>query len=221
MVNVAASRAQYRCDGCGRDLSEFSLGRPCPCGAIRRRRTDADGAVFRRPLTVESPRWDPFKDWSVKYLQFTWNVMQLRWLYAPGSGADAAEVRRIVERTFASCSNLAEWLSSGPEPVSVTPGDVAQFVKTEPLSVSAALTTARSSATSRIIAVGFAEQPRYWIEYQQPGAKPLRYDALDLAEQCLRAWHAFLTERAVELPTWQDSSRTRATASDPSGPTAG
>jgi hypothetical protein len=200
-----AAGAQYRCDSCGRDLSGFSLGVPCLCGSTRRRRIDAVDAVFRRPAAAESPGWDPFKDWTVKYLQFSWNVTQLRRLYEPGSGAEALEVRRIVEATLTSCWNLAEWLSSGPEPVTITPGEIARFIKTEPVSVCTAFAAADSTgaATARIVPVGFASQPQFWVEYRQPGQRSVRYDALDLAERCLVAWRMFLKERKVALPTWK------------------
>jgi hypothetical protein len=199
--------AQYRCDRCGRDLSGMNLRIPCVCGAVARRRVDSIGAMYRRPLAAQSPPWDPFKDWSVKYLQFTWNVVQLRRLYARRSGADAAEVRGIVEATFATCAQLADWLSSGPEPVTVTPGQVAQLIRTEPLSVCIALTAADdAAATSRIVTGTLGGDLRFWVEYRRPGARPTRHDALDLAEQCLRSWRRFLIERDVTLPSWESSS---------------
>lgn len=200
------ARAQYRCDRCGRDLSGISLRIPCLCGGIARRRVDSTGAMYRRPLAAQSPPWDPFKDWSVKYLQFTWNVVQLRRLYARRSGAEAAEVRGIIEVTFASCSQLADWLSSGPEPVTVTPGDVAQLIRTEPLSVCTALRALDDvAATSRIVTGTLGGELRFWVEHRRPGAKATRHDALDLAEQCLRSWQTFLTERGVTLPSWERS----------------
>jgi hypothetical protein len=203
-MNGARPGAQYLCDDCGRDLSDLKLGVRCLCGSTRRRRIDAHGAVFRRPAAADSPRWDPLKDWTVKYLQFTWNVTQLRRLYDPASGADPAEVRRVVEASFAACNGLAEWLSSGPEPATVTPGEIAQFISTEPLSIAAALNKSDGpdAPSSRIVAVAFAP-PQFWVEYRRPGADSTRYDALDLAERCLVAWRRFLTNRAVALPTWQ------------------
>jgi hypothetical protein len=204
VVSVTSSGAQYRCDGCGRDLSGVRLGVACPCGVTARRRVDAIGAVYRRPLTPQAPPWDPFKDWSVKYLQFTWNVVQLRRLYAAGRAADPTEVRGIVEAAFASCSGLAEWLTYSPEPVSVTPGDVAQLIRAEPLCIGGALAAAPApgATSSRIVTGTLGGELRFWIEYRRPGARATRYDALDLAEQCLNTWRGFLTQRGVALPSW-------------------
>jgi hypothetical protein len=196
-----ADGARYLCNDCGRDLTGVGLVVACRCGSAARRRIDAGDASYRRPATGEAPRWNPLKDWTAKYLQFTWNVSQLRRLYAPGSGADAVEVRRIVDMSFASGLSLGEWLTAGPEPVTVTPGDVARLVGAEPLSVCVALGRADEPA-ARIIPVGFVRPPHFWVEYRRPNSRPVRFDALDLAERCLQAWQTFLTIRGVELPAW-------------------
>jgi hypothetical protein len=194
--------ARFVCDDCGRDVSGVPPSMPCSCGGTSRRRVDATDA-FQRPATPDSPRWDPLKDWTAKYLQLTWNVGQLRRLYAPDSGAQADEVRRIVDMTFASCVGLGDWLTSGPEPVTVTPGDVARLVAAEPLSICATLVNGSDINSARIVAVGFVRPPHYWLEYRRPNARPVRYDALDLADRCLLTWQTFLTARSVKLPTWQ------------------
>jgi hypothetical protein len=200
-----AGIAHYLCNDCGRDLSGVSRPTACLCGSTSRRRVDPTDA-FRRPSTPEAPRWNPLKDWTAKYLQFTWNVNQLRRLYAPGSGADQGEVRRIVETAFTSAVSLGDWLTAGPEPVTVTPGDVERFVMTEPLSIASAFDhpDGPEAETSRLVAVGFVRPPHFWVEYRRPNARPVRYDALDLAARCLQAWQSFLTARGVSLPTWLD-----------------
>lgn len=200
--------AHYLCSDCGRDLSGVRMSTACLCGAHSRRRIDVGGAAYRRPLTAQSPPWDPLKDWTVKYLQFTWNVSQLRLMYEGGSAAEAAAVRCIVDSTFASCVSLAEWLTFGAEPASVSPGDLDRFLAAEPLSVCVAL-AARSDPdepTSRVVPVAFASRHQYWVEYRRPRAKTVRYDALGLAEQCLLAWRSFLLARGVKLPNWQAGS---------------
>jgi hypothetical protein len=203
-MSRAGVEARYLCDSCGRDLTGVGFAVPCLCGNSYRRRVDLDGAVFRRPDSADSPPWDPFKDWTVKYLQFTWNVTQLRRLYTPGSGAAASEVRTVAEHVFSSCSELAAWLGSGPEPVCVTPGDVTRLVAVEPLAIGLAFGPgpAPAGGHSRLLAASFGSQPRFWVQYERPGRKAQRYDALDLAERCLRAWLAFFRDRPVVLPTW-------------------
>jgi hypothetical protein len=199
-----AGDARYLCDDCGRDLSDVSLSAPCACGGVTRRRLDGGDAAYRRPATADAPPWDPFKDWSAKYLQLLWNVQQLRRLYAPGSGADADEVRRIVETSLAAAVGLGDWLTSGPEPVSVTPGDVARLLAAEPLSICASFAARDPATRARVRPVGFSRPPHYWVEQRRAYDKPVRYDALDLLERCLRAWQNFLTGRGVPLPTWLD-----------------
>jgi hypothetical protein len=54
-----------------------------------------------------------------------------------------------------------------------------------------------------LVPVAFARPPRYWVEHRRPGANPVRFDALDLLEHCLRAWQAFLSARRVQLPSWE------------------
>jgi hypothetical protein len=197
-----AGSARYLCDQCGRDLSGVSLSAACVCGATTRRRVDADAAVYRRPATDDAPPWDPLKDWTAKYLQFVWNVQQLRRLYAPGATADADEVRRIVETSLTAAVGLGDWLASGPEPVSVLPGDIARLVAAEPLSICAAFASPDPAARPQVLPVAFSKPPHFWVEHRRPHDKPIRYDALDLLERCLRTWQNFLAERGVALPSW-------------------
>jgi hypothetical protein len=198
-----AERARYLCDRCGRDLSGVSLTAACVCGAVTRRRVDSADAVYRRPVTDNGPQWDRLKDWTAKYLQLLWNVQQLRRMYPPGVSVDPDEVRRIVETSLTAVVGLADWLTSGPEPASVLPGDVARLMAAEPLSICVAFASADPEARPRVLRVAFSDPPHYWVEHRRPYDKPVRYDALDLLERCLRAWQNFLTARGVTLPTWQ------------------
>jgi hypothetical protein len=201
---MSRAGARYLCDQCGRDLSGVSMSAACVCGSVTRRRVDGGDAVYRRPLTSDAPSWDPLKDWTARYLQLVWNVQQLRRLYTPGSDAEADEVRRIVETSLTAAVRLGDWLTSGPEPASVTPGDIARLIAGEPLSICAGFTATSPSATSQVLPVAFSRPPHFWVEHRKPNDKPVRYDALDLLERCLRTWQNFLGARGVELPTWQD-----------------
>jgi hypothetical protein len=196
--------ARYLCDRCGRDLSDRGLSTPCLCGGLARRRVDGADAVYRRPETADPPRWDPLKDWTAKYLQLVWTVQQLRLLYAPDSDATPDEVRGIVESSVRAVASLGEWLLSGPEPAAVTPGDVERALASEPLSVCAAFGAGEVDVTTQLLPIAFSAPPRLWVEHRRPNARPVRYDALDLLDRCLRTWQAFLKERGVQLPSWQD-----------------
>jgi hypothetical protein len=164
---------------------------------------DSEDAVYRRPATEDAPPWDPLKDWTAKYLQLLWNVQQLRRLYAPGATADADEVRSIVETSLTAAVALGDWLTSAPEPVSVLPGDIARLIAAEPLSICAAFASPDAAARPRVLPVAFSDPPHFWVEHRRPSEKPVRYDALDLLERCLREWQNFLTARGVSLPSWQ------------------
>lgn len=194
-------RTRYVCDECGRELPPETGTAPCPCGGRTRRRVDPTDA-FARPAGADEPKWDPLKDWAAKYLQFTWNVGQLRLLSATGSGASADDVRRIVHTTFAAAADLGDWLTAGPEPASVSPGDVERLVLREPLVVGTALVRESPLRAAVLVPVGFATPPRFWVEYRRPQAKPVRYEALDLAQRCLVTWQSFLGARGVSLPSW-------------------
>jgi hypothetical protein len=204
-------RARYVCDRCGRDLGPRRLSSRCLCGdAVWRRIDPAD--TFGRPATADTPGWDPLKDWAAKYLQFTWNIAALRRLGDADSAADAGEVRRAIEATFRAARELADWLTAGPEPATVTPGDLDRFTAEEPLSVAVALGAAGEAGdrvdgpdrtgSAHLVPVGFARPPRFWVEHRAPAARPVRYDALDLAQRCLFAWQRFLRTRGVQLPSW-------------------
>jgi hypothetical protein len=203
-VTVSGDVAHYLCNDCGRDLSGVHIATPCLCGSYSRRRIDVEGAAYRRPPTAQAPPWDPLKDWTVKYLQFTWNVQQLRLMNRDGSVAEPDQARRIVDSTFASCVSLGEWLTFGAEPASVSSGDISRLMGVEPLAVCLALTAPDDAdrATARVVPVAFASRHQYWVEYRRPDAKTVRYDALGLAEECLLAWQSFLTAREVDLPSW-------------------
>ena len=195
------TRPRYVCGACGRDLSDRPPAQRCICGSSDRRRVDpAD--MYARPASPGAPAWNPLKLWATKYLQLTWNIGQLRRLSARDSAAQAEEIRGIVQTTFTAATDLGDWLTAGPEPVSVTPGDVSRLVSGPPLSVASALARPTSAAEARLVAVGFARPPRFWVELRRPGEKPVRYDALDLAERCLITWQTFLTARGVALPAW-------------------
>jgi hypothetical protein len=198
-----AGGARYLCDECGRDLSGVNLSAACVCGALTRRRVDGDQVVYRRPPTDDAPQWDRLKDWTAKYLQLVWNLQQLRRLYAPGASADPGQVRRIVETSLTAAARLGDWLASGPEPVSVLPGDVDRLLAAEPLSICTAFASPDPSARPVVLPVAFSRPPHFWVEHRKGSDKPVRYDALDLLERCLRAWQNFLTERGVSLPIWQ------------------
>jgi hypothetical protein len=188
---------QYVCADCGRDATGRIPTLPCLCGSTYRLR--ADPADSYRVVTERALPWfDPFKDWTVKYLQLTWNVNQLRRLYAAGTDGPAA-VLRAARMSFVSCVELGDWLVAGPEPHSVTPGEVTRLLAGSPLDVAAALA---SGGPATLSAVAFSRPARAWADYRRPGAKPVRYDALDLAERCLASWRAFLSARGVSLPSW-------------------
>ena len=201
-MTTAEGGARYVCADCGRDRSGFDPATPCDCGSRLRRRVGTLD-VYGRPVTADTPRWDPLKDWTAKYLQLAWNVGNLRRLSTGDSTADADEVRTFVEMSLASAVRLGEWLTSGPEPASVSPGDVARLLDEEPLAVCAALATPDGPRNARLLPVAFVHPPRFWVEYRRPHAKPVRYDALDLAERSLRTWQTFLSLRRVPLPSWQ------------------
>lgn len=198
--------ARYRCADCGRDLSGTALAVPCLCGSTYRLRIDSDETLYRMPDRPGLPRFDPFKDWEIKYLQLSWNVSQLAHAYRSGIGFDAGDVRRIVEMAFASCADLGGWLVSGPEPHTVTPGDIDRFMQSDPVRLCKVPRDQRSATDGesiRLVPVAFAPTPRFWVEHTRPGNKPMRFDSLDLAERWLDAWTQFLAGYGVAVPTWE------------------
>ena len=192
---------QYSCADCGRDASLRAPSTPCLCGSTARLRADPEDS-YRLVSDRALPWFDPFKDWTVKYLQFTWNVQQLRHAYTVDDGGTAERLCKSALITFTSCAELADWLVAGPEPVSVTPGALARLFATEPLSVTRALKPEGGGA-ARLVPVAFSRPPHAWVDYRRPEAKPVRYDALDLAERCLDAWHQYLHGCGVAVPSWE------------------
>ena len=174
------------------------------CGHTLRVRIDVKTESYALPGRT-SLRYDALKNWTVKYLQFTWNLARLRSVYAP-SRTTPDVLHSAIELTFASCHSLGAWLTAGPEPQSVTAGDVARLFEVAPLEVCKALATCTNTgARARIEVVHLGHAARGWVEFAQPGKRAVRYDALDLADRCLAAWNCFLRDRDVALPSWTDS----------------
>jgi hypothetical protein len=178
----------------------------CLCGCTYRERIDTAETLYRMPEHANLPQFDPFKDWRIKSLQVSWNIAELERAYRSDAPLDPEQVRRTVEMTLASCLDLADWLISGPEPHAVTAGEIERLLRADPLRVCVALHAHAAPDDSigsvRLVPVAFAPTPRYWVHYTRPGAKPVRYDALDLAERCRAAWRDFLAGYGVVLPSW-------------------
>lgn len=192
---------QYSCAECGRDASLRAPTTPCLCGGTARLRADP-GDSYRIVSDRIFPWYDPFKDWTVKYLQFTWNLQQLRHAYVSDPGLEPAALCTTARVTFISCAEVADWLVAGPEPVSVTPGALTRLFAIEPLSIARAFTSS-GDALARLVPVAFSRPTHAWVDFRRPGTKPVRYDALDLAERCLDTWRRFLRGRSVAVPSWE------------------
>jgi hypothetical protein len=190
--------ARYVCLSCGRDRTEHAAAAPCDCGSRSRIRIDAVPEAFALP-GQSNLRYDSSKDWTVKYLQLAWNVRQMRSQYSE-QHIDPERLQHAVDLTLTTCWDLADWLTSGPEPASVTPSDINRLAYEDPLRVCRAYVTRGGSA--RLVPIDIGGSGRAWIEYEPIPGKPTRYDALDLAERCLAAWTYFLTSRGVPLPSW-------------------
>jgi hypothetical protein len=115
-----------------------------------------------------------------------------------------ADVHAIAVTSIEAVRSLGDWLVSGPEPAGITPGEVERVLAADPLALCTTFGAAAPAPNSQLVPVAFSDPPRFWIEHQRPDVKPVRYDALDLLDRCLRTWQSFLKERGVRLPTWQD-----------------
>jgi hypothetical protein len=102
---------------------------------------------------------------------------------------------------------LADWLTAGPEPHTVTAADLERLLRADPLRVAADFCGRGAGAGAvRLVPVAFAPTTRFWVEHAPPGAKPARYDALDLARRCREAWRLYLAGHGVVLPDWDSAS---------------
>lgn len=190
--------ARYACVDCGRDRTLHAVAQPCTCGSRTRVRIDAVPEAFALPGR-STVRYDQSKNWTIKYLQLAWNVRQLRGQYA-ASDLDADRLRHAAELTLTAAWDLADWLTAGPEPASITPSDISRLALEDPLRVCRSYAT--RDGTARLVPVDIGKSGRAWIEYRPGPGKPLRFDVLDLAERCLAAWTYFLTSRGVQVPSW-------------------
>ena len=166
----------------------YAAAMACECGSLSRIRIDAAPEAFALP-GQSNLRYDRSKDWTIKYLQLAWNVRQMRAQYAE-QHIDPERMQHAVDMTLTTCWDLADWLTSGPEPASVTPSDINRLAYEDPLRVCRSYVA--RDGTARLVP----------IEYEPVPGRPTRYDVLDLAERCLAAWTYFLTTRGVPLPTW-------------------
>jgi len=204
VVTEVRSGARYRCAACARDVTGLAWTQPCLCGETYRARVDMDETLYRMPDLPGLPRFDPLKDWRIKYLQLSWNVSSLDRQYVSAVRLPPDTVRATVVLALRCCVDLADWLTAGPEPHTVTARDLERLLHADPLRVAADF-CGRSGGTGsvRLTPVAFAPTSRFWIEHSLPGTKPVRYDALDLVRRCREAWRQYLGSHAVTLPRWE------------------
>lgn len=204
-VTVVRSGARYRCAACARDVTGLAWTQPCLCGATYRARSDMDETLYRMPDVPGLPRFDPLKDWRVKFLQLTWNLSCLDRQYNSATRLAPDAVRATVALALQCCVDLADWLTAGPEPHTVTARDLDRLLAADPLRVAADFCGRRGcTGSARLAPVAFAPTTRFWIEHTRPGTKPTRYDALDLLRRCREAWQQYLADHGVALPRWED-----------------
>jgi hypothetical protein len=164
---------------------------------------DSHETLYRMPDRPGLPRFDPFKDWRVKFLQLSWNLSCLESEYDSDLRVSPESVRSTVTLTLTCCADLADWMTAGPELHLVTAGNLERLLQADPLRVAADFCgRGAGSASVRLAPVAFAPRVRFWVEHTRPGAKPVRYDALDLARRCHEAWRQFLAGQGVALPHW-------------------
>jgi hypothetical protein len=203
VVTEVRSGARYRCAACARDVTGLAWTQPCLCGETYRARVDADETLYRMPDLPGLPRFDPLKDWRIKFLQLSWNVTCLERQYNSTARLPPDAVRTTVALALTCCVDLADWLTAGPEPHTVTARDLDRLLRSDPLRVAADF-CGRSGCTGsvRLVPVAFAATSRFWIEHSVTGAKPMRYDALDLVRRCRETWRQYLRGHGVVLPRW-------------------
>jgi hypothetical protein len=202
-VTGVVVRARYRCAGCERDVTALPWAQACLCGGTYRVCVDADEIYYRMPERPNLPRFDPFKDWQVKYLQASWNLSGLERDYHSPVRLPPEAVRATLALALRACVDLADWLLAGPEPHTVTAGAVERLLRTDPLQVAVEFCRPDPDAPRvRLVPVAFAPTARFWVEHARPGEKPVRYDALDLTRRCLDAWRQFLIGCGVAPPRW-------------------
>lgn len=203
-VTGVVSGARYRCASCDRDVTTRPWAQPCLCGATYRVRADPDGAFYRMPDRPGLPRFDPLKDWRIKFLQLSWNLSRLEQDYSSPVRLPPEAVRATLTLTLQSCVDLADWLLAGPEPHTATAGAIERLLQADPLRVAAGFCRpGTGTGNVRLLPVAFAPTARFWVEHARPGEKPVRYDALDLARRCAEAWRQFLIGCGVAPPRWE------------------
>lgn len=201
------SGARYRCAGCARDVTGHGWAEPCLCGGTYRVRVDSEETLYRMPDLPGLPRFDPLKDWRIKFLQLSWNLSRMEREFGSATPLPSETVRATVVLTLRCCVDLADWLIAGPEPHTVTAGDLARLLRADPLRVAADFCgRGDGAAIVRLTPVAFAPTARFWIEHGRPGARTVRYDALDLARRCREEWRRFLVGRGVVPPRWDSGS---------------
>lgn len=202
-VTGVLSGVRYRCADCERDVTGRAWTQPCLCGGTYRVCVYLDETFYRMPDRPGLPQFDPLKDWRIKFLQLSWNLSRLEREYNSTVRLSPEAVRDTVAATLRCCVDLADWLIAGPEPRTVTAGNLERLLHSDPLRVAAAFCGRGGEAASvRLAPVPFAPTARFWIEHDRPGAKPVRYDALDLARRCGLAWRQFLAAYGVVPPSW-------------------
>jgi hypothetical protein len=203
VVTQVRSGARYCCAACGRDVTGLAWTRPCLCGETYRARIDTDETLYRMPDVPGLPRFDPLKNWRIKYLQLSWNVSCLDRQYSSLTQLPPEAVRTTVTQALRCCVDLADWLTAGPEPRTVTARDLERLLQADPLRVAADFCGhGGGDASVRLTPVAYAPTARFWIEHVRPGAKPIRYDALDLVRRCRETWRQYLRGHGAELPRW-------------------
>jgi hypothetical protein len=201
------------CPDCNTNLDDVTVHDPCPtCGGLRRwavvcpEPAETTGSAWAPSIGI---RRDDHRPWHEKWLLRSRDL--IREAYTDVRGLSNAEVDERVNRFCGECHDLRDWLKRDLANLrGVTTTAVDEHVRqSAPLRISSAVanshkhhTRDRQQTTARIrdTLMSPDQGARVTIEIDWASAQATTIDALDLANDCVDSWRAFLTQNGVAEP---------------------
>ena len=203
------------CPDCNTNLDNVTVHDPCPtCGRLRRsvvvcpEPAHATGAAWAPSIRV---RRDDHRPWYEKWREVLRSRDLIRDAYSDARGLANVEVEARVNRFCGECHDLSDWLKHNLADLrGVTTTAVDEHVRqSEPLRKNSAVAnshkhhTRHSNQTTARIRDTLStpdQGARVTIEIEWANAEATTLDALDLANDCVDSWRAFLTQKGIAEP---------------------
>ena len=195
------------CSDCGEVISATDAGMPCPrCGALDCTVSLSDYGIGTDEIAEITANFPPSPSWQAMWIDVESYLDDLRWWYAGDNGLNVNLLCRAANAFFVACFHLSDYLKKGPEVDMRIKSQVNGFLdRQESLRLSRVIVNTHKHATRSpgkpycYIAKATARAGGAVVVFAcvDPNGHSESKDCLELAEDCVQAWNAFLQQHGL------------------------